>query len=78
MKIRQTDCRLDKGFKDTESISNLLTNTQIGLDRTPSGLKENMYFIVDNSRNIHKRAKTKAKHCETIVEFGAEWHLKDT
>ena len=32
-----------------------------GLASIPSGLKENIYFIVDNGRNISRREKKKKK-----------------
>ena len=39
----------------------LLTNTS-GIKSVPTGVKENVYFILDNSRNFEDRAKRKASN----------------
>ena len=45
---------------DAVAISSLLRNTKSGLPRIPAGLKENVYFVIDNSENFKKKSLKKS------------------
>lgn len=50
---------LDSGFLDTGTVVMLLLKNKSGLPKIPGGLKENVYFVLDNSSNCDKRTKNK-------------------
>ena len=54
--------KLENRFLDAGSISSLLLNSKEGLPRIPGGLKENLYFILNNTNNATKKgSKTSNK-----------------
>ena len=46
---------LPGNFLSTEKIVDILTHAKTGLKHIPGGRKENVYFILDNSRNFERR-----------------------
>ena len=52
---------LDNRFLDAGSVCSLLLNNKEGLPKIPGGLKENKYFILDNSSNKNKKGSKNSK-----------------
>ena len=50
------------GFLDGSTTVHLLLTNKSGIKSVPTGVKENVYFILDNSRNFEDRAKRKASN----------------
>lgn len=48
--------QLAGGFLDCSSAMHLLISKKVGLNVIPGGLKENVYFIVDNTKNFEGQA----------------------
>jgi len=48
------------GVLDGSTAVHLLLTNKSGLKSVPTGVKENVYFILDHSRNFEDRAKRKA------------------
>ncbi|KAH3880874.1 hypothetical protein DPMN_004796 [Dreissena polymorpha] len=46
---------LEKKFLETNKVIDLLTNTVKGINKIPPGLKSNVYFVMINGDNTHKR-----------------------
>ena len=46
-------------FLDTDRVVDILMKANDGLMNIPSGLKENVYFILDNEKNISKKENDK-------------------
>ena len=46
-------------FLDTDRVVDILTKAKDGLKSIPSGLKENVYYIIDNEKNISKKENGK-------------------
>ncbi|KAH3806304.1 hypothetical protein DPMN_134623 [Dreissena polymorpha] len=51
--------KLENSFLETNKVIALITNTVKGIDKIPPGLKSNVYFVMNNGDNHHKRNKNK-------------------
>ena len=51
----------------------LLLNDQTGLPRIPGGLKENVYFILDNSNNVKRKGSKGSNKSSTFSDDCGVW-----
>lgn len=51
---------LDHKFLDAGTICSLLVKNPSGMPKIPGGLKENVYFILDNGKNVQKKKSNKS------------------
>ena len=54
--------QLLRGFLDGSTAVHLLLTNKSGIKSVPTGVKENVHFILDSSRNFEDRAKRKASN----------------
>ena len=51
--------KLENRYLDTGTICSLLVENKSGLPKIPGGLKENVYFVLDNGYNVKKKNSNK-------------------
>jgi len=55
---------LDSGLLDTTKVVHILTNTSgEGLGKILGGVKENCFYVLNNSQNLEKRSRSKKRSC---------------
>ena len=59
-----TDQVLPGRFLDVESLCELLKNETVTVSTIPKGVKENVYFVVSNGKNIAKRNRGEKSNFE--------------
>ena len=52
--------KLENRYLDTGTICSLLVENKSGLPKIPGGLKENVYFVLDNGYNVKKNKSNKS------------------
>ena len=65
--------KLENRFLDAGSISSLLLNSKEGLPRIPGGLKENVYFILDNTNNASKKGSKTSNKSSSFSDDCGVW-----
>ena len=70
--------KLENGYLDAGTISSLLLNNQTGLPRISGGLKENVYFILNNSNNVKRKDSKGSNKSSTFSDDCGVWDRDST